>query len=361
MRLMDAFRPEETRKAAVFVLAAEPPVQLSSQQRMPLIQRLLKTLDDQNEEISGHAAHALSSLALPSTLPALCAILDSGKPQAQIAAMMALEEMARRKTRRWLIDTLPAHIAPLLKSEDPEVRRQAGYTLAALGGPYAMGVLSANLLKPHEAGYLETIEALRLLRGALRASMRSRIVYWLLTVLSQPEEEVQAIALDSLAYIAWQARARGQKKAYQEISDEIWREGTAFQLLGSASAWVRQRAIELLTMLDGQHQPETFHSELLSLLHSDSDSGVRACAAYTLGQMGERARWAIADLIQALLDLDEYVAETALNSLGRIATPDDIIVVSILRDLAMRAYPAKGEEHRLAEAATALLREWQKK
>ena len=83
---------------------------------------------------------------------------------------------------------------------------------------------------------------------------------------------------------------------------------------------------------------------------------MRACVAYSLGQIA--ARWAIPDLIQALLDSDEYVAQTALNSLGQLASPDDPVVVYILKELA--GSTKELAVNHLTQPAQTLLKKWRK-
>ena len=359
--LLDASMPDEMRKAAAFVLASESPLRaLDALQRSQLLQWALTALEDRDADIGLYAADILSGIAALSTLPLLRPVLASSDPQAQIATLSALEGIAGQKAMRFAVYqcALPAQIVTLLRSAFPEVRRQAAYTLAALGGTYAMAALGTTLLNDDQRGRIEAIEGLRLLPDALRPQRRERIARWLLCVLreaaAEAQEEAQVTALDSLAYLAWQARRRGRQAASRALAEITWRDGTAQQLLASSSAWVRQRAIEFLGMLD--NAPLDCLMQIIAILHSDDDSGVRACAAYMLGQMDERQ--AIPDLILALLDPDVNVAETALNTLGRLASPDDSIVAYILRELAASFGKKKRAGDQLAQAARAVLREW---
>jgi HEAT repeat protein len=359
LRLLDLDMPVETRKAAAFVLATEPPVHLSVAQRTRLVRLLLAGLRDQCAEIGLYAADVLSKIAPPSILPTLCSLLPGAEPQMQIAILTTLEGMADRSIMRNAMqqEAVPALVAPLMEATMLEVRKQAGYTLAALGGAYVMAKLGATILNHEHQGRIEAIESVRLLRGAFRVPTCHKLVSWLLSTLQEPQEQVQVTALDSLGYLAWQARARGRKQAFMVISREIWREGTAFNLLHSTSAWVRQRTLELLSVLDGQ--PQAFHEQLLHLLHHDQDNGVRACAAYLCGHIA--AQWAMPDLIEALRDSDEHVAQTALNALGCVAHENDTIAVYVLKELAMPTQKKKGEMHQLVRSARAILRAWEKK
>jgi HEAT repeat protein len=361
LRLIDLDMPVETRKASAFVLATDPPLRLSVEQRTRLVRLLLVGLRDQCAEIGLYAADVLSKVAPPSIIPTLCTLLHTAETQVQIAILATLEGMAERNVMRKAMQTeaVPALVAPLLEATALEVRKQAGYTLAAIGGAYVMAKLGATILNHEHEGRIEAIESMRLLRSAYRLSTCRRIVGWLLIALQEPQEqeEVQITVLDSLAYLAWQAHARGRKQAFAMISQEIWREGTVLTLLHSSSSWVRQRTLELLSILD--NQPQIFHDKLLYLLHHDHDSGVRACAAYICGQIA--ARLSIPDLIQALCDTDEYVAQTALNSLDRVAHKNDTIIVYVLKELAMPTQRKKRKMHQLVRNARLLLKAWEKK
>ena len=72
------------------------------------------------------------------------------------------------------------------------------------------------------------------------------------------------------------------------------------------------------------------------------------------------ARWAISPLLQALLDSDSDVAETALNTLGRLASPDDFIVVYVLKELTASDSFDSAETNHLAQSAQALLKKWRR-
>lgn len=340
--LLDSSMPNKMGKAAAFVLASESPLRnIDAQHRSQLVQWAVCALRDNDAEVGLYAAQVLSGIAVPSMLPPLAPVLASENTQAQIAALSALEEMAARKTMRAAVYqcALPTQVTALLHSESAEVRRQAAYTLAALGGGYAMAALGTALLNDDQHGRIAAIEGLRLLPGALRQQRCERITRWLLHILREAaaslsggevigQEEAQVTALDSLAYLALQAR-RGRRLALRAISEMVWRDGTAPQLLASGSAWVRQRALEFLGMLD--NIPPACLERIISILRSDEDSGVRACAAYMLGQMNEHS--AIPNLLLALLDPDEHVAQTALNTLARLASPNDPIVAYVLREL----------------------------
>ncbi len=359
MQFMHLSRPAEIRKAATFILATEIPVSLSNEQREQLTQHLLYTLQDAHTDLALHAAHALSRIAHPSALPAVIRLLDTPDPETQIVVLTALEEMAQHTTMRSAMRrlSLPARVLLFLRAEIPEVRRQASYTLAACGGEYVAAVLGTIVQSKDHPGYIEAIDSLRLLHSVLRAPMRMNVVRWLLRVLAQPEEEIQVTALDSLAYLLWQARTHGQKQATSEISRELLREGTVVHLLSSSSSWVRQRSIELLGMLGASVATvPSIYGRLLHLLYRDNDSGVRACVAYICGQLG--GRWAIPCLLQTLLDPDEHVARTALTALSLIATEDDVIVLYAIKEVTYLSPSDTDTPHPLAEAGKQVLKKW---
>ena len=347
----------DVQKAAIFVLATELPVQLDSARKERLVDLLLCTLQDPDPQLSLHAARALRSIASSTTLPKLSILLEHPQISVRMAVLTALEELASRKTMRYAMQQqlIPQRIATLLHAQEPEMRRQACYTLATLGGEYATAVLSTLMLSDLHPAHLEAIEALRLLPEIQQPAILAKVMRWLLHALAQPVEMVQVCALDSLSYVIWQARARHRRTALLTIRTELVQSGSVFQLLASASAWVRQRTVELLRLLDAQIYEQRV--TLLEMLHHDIDAGVRACIAYTLGQSA--ALWAIPDLLQALLDNDEYVAETALNALGVMPLLDDALLIYTVKELASYHLPgwALHERKHLIHAA----RTWLKK
>jgi len=362
IELMEASIPLEVRRAATFVLATEPsPIHFSLAHRERLMARLVSSLRDQDHELTMHAAHALGKIAQPAILPTLSRLLDENDPPRQIAVLTALEEMAARKTIRHAMHQqgLPTSILPLLKSPLPEVRQQASYALAACGGEYGAAVLGTIVLNREHPGHIEAIEGLRLLHGALRYPLRANVVRWLLGLLPQSGVETQVAVLDSLTHLLWQARSHGQKRAWQDICQEIVLEGTALRLLDAESAWVRQRVIELLTIFGPYLDllPE-LPPRLAHLLHTDENAGVRAGIAYMYSRVA--ARWALPALLQALLDPDEHVAQTALTALSQLATPDDAIVRYALTELARLYNTHDPHANTLARAARQLLKKWQR-
>ncbi len=363
IQLLQPHLPEETRKAALFILATELPYNLSTEERTRVTGHLLAALQDANGEVATHAAHALSRVAQPGLLAIIIDLLWQPQTQLQINVLAALEEMAKREDLRRKMRhlALPTYIIPLLQSEIREVRRQAYSTLAACGGNFVLAVLGTHILYNEQGRQLEAIESLRLLPGVLQTKTCAIVMRWLFKALQQTQEEIQITVLDCLAHLLWQARAQRRKQVWQEICQAIILDGEVVKLLDSNSAWVRQRAIELLSIFEPQiANVSDFHSRLLDVLLHDPDNGVRACVAFICGQIG--ARWAIPSLIHTLLDSDEYVAETALNALSQLMTEEDSIIRYIIQELASFNNPrliGYSSQH-LSQAAQVVLKSWQK-
>ena len=362
LRLLEQDTLPEGRRAAAFVLTMEQPVPIAQGQRERLARQLLLALHDPDEQVAQHAAHALSAYGSEEMLAQLCSLLDtqqSTPAHSKVAALLALEEMMSSAALREIMQRgrlMATTIVPLLQCETPEVRQQASYTLATIGGSYAATVLGAIISDAASPAYLDAIEGLRLLHGALSLPRRPHVVRWLLSCLQTADEQARISALDSLAYLAWQAR--GQHRALLAYSKQIAQDDTLEHLLISESAWVRQRTLELVGLLHCQRP--TLYRQVLHCLRHDTDSGVRACAAYVISQLAPH--WAtsstfspIPDLILALTDPDVYVAETALNTLALLTSNDHPFVVYALKEITAHGY---AEENNLFKAAQALLKKW---
>jgi HEAT repeat protein len=346
----------EVRRAALFILATELPIPPDPAQKQHLTELLLRALQDDDQQIALHAARALRSVANTSTLPKLDCLLDNAHTQTLLAVLTTLEELASRKTMRYAIQQqqLPKHIATFLRRPEPEIRRQACYTLATLGGEYATATLGTILLDSLHPANLESIEALRLLPDIQRPAILARALRWLEHTFAQPIDPGQVRALDSLSSIIWQAHAHGRCTLLRTIFQELQQSGSLFQLLASASAWIRQRTVELLSLLDPQITSQ--RPTLLEMLHHDIDSSVRACLAHTFGQAA--ALWAIPDLLLALLDCDDQVAEAALKALIAISPPGDPLTHYAIQEIA--AYHIPFSRLRARRRLTHLARAWLK-
>ena len=361
LNLTHLLMPREVRKAAVFILATDLPRQLTLPQREQLTTHLLELLLDPDMELAHEAAHALGDVIEPTSLPTLYKLLETSDTQRQIILLTVLEELTQKRQMRDLMreNSLPTRLLPLVKTADQELRRQACYTLAACGGEYVAAVFGTLVLNHEHPGHTEAIESLRQLRGVLRAPMRANVVRWLLRTLDGATEETCITAVNTLTHLLWQAQTQGYQYAWQEMSDEIIKSGIVLELLQLDSSRIRQHLIELLIPLDGYlTKNRQLHTSLKQFLRTDNDSGVRACAAYACGQTG--ARWAIPDLIHALLDPDENVARTALSALEQITTPDDILVASVISELAHLYDDKDRSANILAFEAWSIMKKWQK-
>lgn len=349
--------PAEVRKAAIFILAGALVAHSSPPEREEACQHFLMALQDPDPEVAYQAALALGRLGQPSLLYTLQDIFFH-QPHLQLLILVILETGATRSDiRRTMRDLhLPASITTTLHSESAELRRQACCTLAAYGGEYALAVLGTILQDSEHPAYREGLESIRLMRGSLQASTRQRLVQWLLQVLHSPQEILIITALDSLAYLLWKARNRGQKKAWLEISQAIQQDAIFPTLLHNQSSWVRQRSVEILSLLARQSGITTTMSrQLIFLLREDEDAGVRACVAFVCGLI--ELHEAIPDLIVTLLDRDEYVAETALNTLFQFRRYNEPLLLLLFQELA--GY-GTGTGH-LAQTAQQHLKGWSRR
>jgi HEAT repeat protein len=329
--------PPEVRKAATFLLATELIAPPGAPLRHRLQRPLLQALQDSDPQVTLYAARALCSIADTGTLPALEPLLDHPCTHVRLATLTALEELAGRKTMRHAMQRrlLAQRIASFLHTPESEVRRQSCYTLATLGGEYAAAVLGTTVQDDLHPAHLEAIEALRLLPEVHCTPVLAQVTRWLLHALGRTGELARVCALDSLSYIVWQAHTRQRSLVLRTIGTELGHSGCVLHLLTCASARVRQRTVELLTRLGSAE--EVPRATLLTMLHSDCDSGVRSSIARMLGQTG--ALWALPDLLAATQDCDEQVAEAVLGALGALPLFDDTLLICAFKELAAYHLP----------------------
>ncbi|HET8841938.1 MAG TPA: hypothetical protein VFN35_10760 [Ktedonobacteraceae bacterium] len=352
----------EHRKAALFILATELSVPLAPEQKQELATLLLTELCNEDQQSAWYAARALRMVAASDVLPTLSAFLIQPSTHTRLATLIALEELASRKTLRYSMrqQLIPQHIATLLSTREFELRRQACYTLATIGGEYATAVLGTTILDSQHLAHMEAIEALRLLPDARNTTILTRIMRWLVHALSQPSETTQVCALDSLNHLIWQARYQQHPPGMlRVITQEIEQGNILFQLLSNTSTRVRLRSVELLGNLDTL----LFHQRLilLEMLRHDSDSSVRACIAHTLGRAS--ALWAIPDLLLALLDYQTQVAEAALDALDQLPLLDNELVIYAVKELAAYSLPLRADSDYpyLSRAARSWLKKQKRK
>lgn len=359
IHLLDLTFADEVRHAAAFILATEITVMLTHTQQEQLARQLLLTLHDPNAEIAQLAIRALRHIKLPFPVHALHAMLGCQDVQLQLRVLTALEELARHTIQRRLMLQLaiPAQIVPLLRTESFELRRQACYVLVAIGGEYAIAALGTMILTKDHPAYLDAIESLRLLPDALRASTRIKLLRWLLACIEQDAEEIQIAALDSLTYILWRARTHGQKLPWHELSQYLFESEQLLHLLNSESALVRQRAVELLGMLHSSSSDTApYYEQMRYLLHNDPETNVRSSIALIYGEMCEKT--AIPDLLQALLDPAERVAENALISLERLITLNTPLISYVIHELTLLGDAYNEHYSALNRQARLMMKHW---
>ena len=345
--------PAEGRRATAFLLATDPPIHLNTEDREHLCDYLIQALQDPLGEIARNAAYVLGTIASTSTLFSLRALFIDPRNQVKIAALLALEEAARRETVRPLLQhqALPMLLIPLLRGSSAEVRHQASATLAAFGGEYAIAVLGTLLLNKDQPGYLEALEALIVLHGVLKPPTRSHVVRWLLQALHTPRTDIQFIALDAFGNLLWQARMQNQQAAYDVLSQQLEQDGTLLQLLGHSLSPLRKRALALLNML--QPMPKEMNAALLRQLQQETEHEIRVMLIERLGLNG--AHESIPALIQCLLD--PGVAAVALISLYQLSDGQNYLIYSVLRELAFYQVPQQRADRR-TRIAQKLLKKW---
>jgi HEAT repeat protein len=340
LAMLDEQIPTEMRKATLFILATEPPIHFPARLREHLMTRLLQALHHTDPDIVQYAACSLSKIAQTTTLPKLIRHLESTYTTVQIAILTILEELSHQKSFRQSIRqrNIPAHILPFCQSPDPQLRRQACYTLASCGGEYAAAALGTLVLDPHHPAHLEAIECLRQLYAVFRAPLRERVIRWLLYALQSPLQEVQVTVLDTLISLLWQVHAHQNPQVGSAMASELLSSDHIPHLFHSPSAWIRRQTSELLMLLTGKNclldgkERRELMSQLEYALLSDENKGVRTCIAHTAGQI--QARWLIPTLLQTLHNADKQVAQVSFQALLQMITPDDVTILTIMTALA---------------------------
>jgi HEAT repeat protein len=250
------------------------------------------------------------------------------------------------------------HMLPLLQSSDTGVRRQACYTLAAIGGEYATAVFGTIVLDKTHLSHLYAIESLRHLYHNNRAPLRTAIIRWLLQAICESNEMGQACALESLIFLLWQAHKQRKSTYWHNMSKEVLQHESIQHVLQSQHASIRQKAIQLLGLSSSYlNTIGSLHPLLLCMLRSDRDPQIRAGVANLCKIM--KARWALPDLLQALLDPDTNVAQAALTSLETIATAKDATVLCTLTEITHLHTTTDPVQLDLASRARLLLQKWQ--
>ncbi len=358
--LLQTPTPNPLQKAAVFVLATDPPLQLISAYKKQIVLHLLPLLFSSDNEMAQNVAHALSTMTMPATLNGLYPLLATATAQQQNVLLIALEEMARRprlqKSLRY--HNHLTHMLPLLQSADATVRRQTCYTLAAIGGEYATAVLGTIVLEKNHLAHEYAIESLRYLYNSNRAPLRIVVMRWLLQAMCEGNEVGQMQALESFIFLLWQAREYKSSAQWRNMSKELLHHESIQHVLRSPNTAIRQRAIKMLAFCDRSlNSAFALHSLLLCMLRTDKDQYIRVGIVVLCKTM--KARWALPDLLQTLLDPDTHIAHTVIASLETIATEKDTTVVCALIELAHFHTAVDASRATLAHKALLLLQKWQ--
>ena len=256
-------------------------------------QLIVAGLQSESPTVQAAAARALaeSDLRSDSTADALIAALENAPPHVATQAVHALAvqgskavpDVARglenEKLRLYSIrvlkmmgpdaaEAVPALVKVLESSDDPAVRREVQFALAAIGP--AAGTAVPELVKS----------------------------------LSAENEAVRYSAIYALGSLREQGRP-----AYNELLNNLSSEDEFLQI---ASVWAMAR------IDPGQPEvAETGVPILVKAMQSDREM-MRIEAASTLGELGEAAKAGLPALKQALNDKDQRVQEAAKKAIARI-------------------------------------------
>ncbi len=346
--------PLEVRKAAILVISMESPQYLNDIQKSRLCDQLLRSLKDPLAEIAFSAAQLLGTLGSPEQLFSLSYLLHHSREQVRLATLQTLEAAAKRPAirRYFLQQSLPMRIVPMVHSSQERVRRQACYTLAALGGEYATAVLGTQIISSGQPGQLEALEALRFLHGALHLPTRTQVIRWLLQSLAAEREDLQMAALNSLGYLVWQAQAHRKNIVNARISQEITGDYRLFQLLSSPHALLRQQAVTLLSMLD--IAPSRLLPRFLRMLRLEPEVRLREHLLEQARRIGTVE--AIPIFIQGLKDENRQISLSALEALLDFQVQRPEILRAILQELQMLTIGPHKEM--LGKKASKILSSW---
>ncbi len=181
---------------------------------------------------------------------------------------------------------------------------------------------------------------------------------WLLQAMCEGNEVGQIQALESFIFLLWQAREHKSNAQWRNMSKELLQHESIQQVLRSPNASIRRRAIKMLAFCDRSlNSTFALHSLLLCMLRTDKDQHIRVGIVVLCKTM--RARWALPDLLQALLDPDVHVAHAIIASLETIATEKDAAVICALSELAHFHTAVDPARAMLAHKALLLLQKWQ--
>lgn len=232
-------------------------------------------------------------------------------------------------------------VAPLLRDKEPDVRVQAGRTLAQIGSAALPVLMKEMTLDDYSSRY----RAARNL--AAMGPLAKDAVPVLIASLthSHPDpRSMSAFALGEIGPAAWKA-GPGLVRRLSDEDGEVRKQArvalikigpdvipTLAGALQSPQAPIRQAAAEILANLGAPAKSAL--PDLLTAL-KDKQGPVRRAAALTIAVLGSEAQEALQPLIEALTDKEPGVrmaAAQALGELGPQASPAIAALTNAFRD-----------------------------
>jgi predicted Zn finger-like uncharacterized protein len=327
---------------------------------------LIKALSNQSDEVLRmHAAYALGEIGAMSrenakttakeaprakkdAPPALKAALDDKRPSVRLHAAKALWEITHDPQD--VLETL----THLLEDKDvpSAFALSAVETLTEVGPKCGDAGKHIEMLRKHTVPALTRLmadgeDAVKLTAvvalGVIGKEGREGVAR-LIDMLSEPDAEIRAAAIEALVNIA-----AAEQKAKIGIRAKVAYAALLFAWKADSNEAVRQRANlakqklqpgaadvpELLDVIGDKSQSLAFrqaaaqvlglvgqeakgHIERMSKLLTADEPGVRALVALALGELGLDGKAAIRPLIAALKDQDGYVRVAVVQALGEI-------------------------------------------
>jgi predicted Zn finger-like uncharacterized protein len=345
---------------AAFALAAIGP---EADEAVPA---LIKALSNQNDEdLRMHAAYALGEIgakpkenakgkakeaprAKKDAPPALKAALDDKRPSVRLHAAKALWEITHDPQ-----DVLEALTFLLEEKDVPSpLVLSAVETLTEVGPKCGAAGKHVEMLRKHTVPALtrlmadgeDTVKLTAVVALGVIGKEGRTGVPRLIDMLSEPDAEIRAAAIEALVNIA-----AAEQKANLGIRAKVAYAALLFAWKADSNEAVRQRANlakqrlqpgaadvpELLDVIGDKSQSLAFrqaaaqvlglvgqdakgHVERMCKLLTADEPGVRALVALALGELGLDGKTAIRPLIAALKDQDGYVRVAVVQALGEI-------------------------------------------
>lgn len=264
---------------------------------------LAAAMSDADESVRQASMTAVARIG-PRTIPTLIAALDSPNPRCRATALEALRYVGGDRSA-----ALP-RIRELIDDDDRHVAMTAPFLLADLNAvDGAIELLSRHIREGDDPGIRQACV------WALRKADRNvdKGVSALIAALSDEDEGVSAVALDSLSEL-------GQRAL------------TAESAILAACRDKRPSVPEAAVIALGNIRSSTSIPTLGAFLRADKSSNIRGNAALALGHLGARARSAA---IVGLADENPGVRASALRAVYDIDGRADNAVPALI-DLAQR-------------------------